>query len=566
MQKSFDPDPVNCSDLFSSEDDLYRIPRYQRPYSWEESHLRQLFDDLYEAWQTERDAPYFLGSVIVVGEEGENRLSILDGQQRITTLTITYAVLNDRYSEFLEETNQRLAESRIREKDLQKPRLRSDKQADLERSVIDQVRLDEENRYTNAADVVIDELDGKFGEGYKELDDFFNYLDKNVEMIKIFTNDLGHAVRLFQTINTRGKDLTVSDLTKSYLLSHLEDDEDKDDVIEVWQEITGMLDDDYEKLDDILGMYRLYLQVRKAKKSAYEELKGEFEGRNPKDDARDIRDFVDCYLEVENARDRWTFMLDNLTHDLYWRTILVTARKEEVDYYDDLKEALVAFYYSYWIGDYTAEKIKLPSIDLLDKVKSGASFEEIQDFISETRKGHRIQSRVQDELNDSNVFEERWHKRLLIAIEYLMSTPQKIEKIDPGSGLHREHVLPKSFESAKNKHTYWGEKFEDIEAERLKNSLGNLVPLQYDLNSAAAQRPFPQKVNIYKGEEDHEKSSFDLTLRVADRDLFSDWNPQSIQQNKEFLLEKSAELLDLPVESIMESSNGRSVQDRQASE
>lgn len=547
MQKSFDPDPVNCSDLFSNEEDLYRIPRYQRPYSWEETHIRQLFDDLFEAWQTERDAPYFLGSILLVGEDNFDRLSILDGQQRITTLTILYAVLNDQFNEYLKETNKRLVQSRIIEKDLQKPRLRSDKQADFERSVIDEVRLNEENRYTRAADIVMSELEDKFGDDYYDLDDFFKYIDKNVEMIKIYTSDLAQAVRLFQTINTRGKDLTVSDLTKSYLLSNLEDDEDKDDVIEVWQELTGKVDDDYDQLDDILGMYRLYLREAKATESVYEELKHEFEGINSKDIVRDIRDFVAMYNEIENQRDRWIFMLDNLTHELYWKTILITAKKDGIDYFDELKKELVGFYYSYWIGDYTAEKIKLPSISILEKVKGGESLEEVTEYIDEKREDHNISSRVRDQLNSDDVYGERWHKRLLIAIEYLLSTPQKIEKIDPGSDLHREHVLPKEFETAKVSYTYWADNFDDLEAKRMKHSLGNLIPLQYDLNSAAAQKPFPQKVKIYKGDSDWERSSFDLTLRLTESDNYTDWTPEAIQDNREFLIEKAAKLMRLPV-------------------
>lgn len=557
MQKSFLPDSVKCRELFDDEEDLYRIPRYQRPYSWDEEHISQLLDDLYEAWTKEPKSPYFLGSIIVVNETGKDRLSILDGQQRVTTLTIIYAVLNDRFNDRLSDINQKLVRSRIIEKDLDKPRLRSDKQADFERSVLDQLQLDENNRYTNAANIVIDNLEDRFGDTTGNLDDFFHFIDRKIELIRIRTSDLTHAVRLFQTINTRGKDLTVSDLTKSYLLSNLEDDEDKDDVIEVWQELTGVLDDDYDLLDDILGMYRLYLQEAKAKESAYVELKTEFEGQNPKDLVRDIRDFVTTYMEIENARDRWIFMLDNLTHELYWKTILIAAKKDGVDYYDQLKEDLVAFYYSYWIGDYTAEKIKIPSITILEKVKNQDDLADIERFMAEKRNADNIADRVRDELNGDNVYDERWHKRLLIAIEYLLSTTQKIEKIDPGKNLHREHVMPKEYKSAKISHRYWAKKFDDAEAERLKNTLGNLVPLQYDLNSSAAQKAFPEKAKIYKGEVDGKpQSSFDLTLRIADRDKYDQWTAEAIKDNRDFLLKKSAELLHLSIEDIKPANEG----------
>lgn len=551
MQRSFTPDSVKCRDLFDSEEDLYQIPRYQRPYSWEKQHIDQLIDDLYESWSADEDSPYFLGSVILVKEGNGDRFNILDGQQRLTTLTIFYAVFKDYFEEYLNERNSSRVKGRVNERDLNKARLQTNKQADLEKSVLRTLRLDEKNRYTAAAKHLVNGIEEKFGDQSDQLNDFFEYVDQNVELIRITSDDLAHAVRLFQTINTRGKDLTVSDLTKSYLLSNLEDNEDKDAVIEVWQEITGMVDDDYAELDDILGMYRLYLQEGKAQESVYEELKQEFEGRDPKTIVRDIRSFVEKYMGIENASDRWIFMLDNLTHELYWKTILISAKKEGIEYYDDLKEELTAFYYSYWIGDYTAEKIKLPSIEILELVKREAGFNDVQQFIDEKRASDNISNRVRDQLHSENVYGERWHKRLLIAIEYLMSTPQKIEKIDPGSGLHREHVLPKKFESAKKSHEYWGEKFEDIEARRLKNSLGNLVPLQYDLNSAAAQKRFRDKVEIYEGEKNREKSSFDLTLRISSE--YSDWSPETIQDNQRFLLERSARLMRLPLEELTET-------------
>lgn len=534
------------------EDDLYQIPRYQRPYSWDKSHIQQLVDDLYESWSEDRDSPYYLGSVILVKEDGDSRYDILDGQQRLTSLIILYAIFSDHFMEHLSEKNKRRVNSRVHENALEKPRLRTSKQTDLEQSVLESIDLDEENRYTKAAEILIDCLESKFGDSNEDLNDFFEFIDQNIELIRIVSDDLAHAVRLFQTINTRGKALTVSDLTKSYLLSNLEDDEDKDDVIEVWQEITTKVDDDYDTLDSILGMYRLYLQQSKAQETRYQELKSEFEGKNPKEIVTDIRDFVANYNEIEDSGSKEIFILENLSHTLYWKTILIAAKKDEVDYFEDLRDELIGFYYSYWIGDYTSEKIKIPSIKILTLLRNEASLEEIRDYISSKRKRDNIPERVQDGLYSDNVYgDEKWHKSLLIAIEYGLSDSQKVEKIKKrGGGLHIEHVLPKSYKSTMEKYEYWEEKFSKEEASQLKNTLGNLVPLQYDLNSAAAQKPFDQKASIYRGEKDWPRSSFDLALRVAHGD-YGDWSPEAIDSHRDYLIEKTAELLNLPVESIL---------------
>ncbi|MFC7236959.1 DUF262 domain-containing protein [Saliphagus sp. GCM10025317] len=552
MQHSFNPDPVKCRDLFDGEDDLYQIPRYQRPYSWERSHIEQLVDDLYESWNEDRDSPYYLGSVILVKEDSDSRYDILDGQQRMTSLIILYAIFNDHFYDHLSDRNKRRVRGRVHEQALEKPRLRTSKQTDLEQSVLKSIDLDEKNRYTEAAETLIDCLDDKIGDRHENLDDFFEFIDQNIELIRIISDDLAHAVRLFQTINTRGKDLTVSDLTKSYLLSNLEDDEDKDDVIDVWKEITTKVDDDYDTLDSILGMYRLYLQQSKAQETRYQELKSEFEGQNPKKIVNDIRDFVDNYNQIENSGSKEIFVLENLSHTLYWKTILIAAKKDGIDYFDELRDELIGFYYSYWIGDYTSEKIKIPSINILTLLRDEASLEEIQEYIESKRKRDNIPERVRDGLYSDNVYgDEKWHKSLLIAIEYSLSDSQKVEQIEKrGGGMHIEHVLPKSYGSAMEKYDYWKDNFSREEASQLRNTLGNLIPLQYDLNAKAAQKPFGEKAAIYQGERGKPRSSFDLALRVARGD-YGDWSPEAIETHRDYLIEESAYLLNLPTDSIL---------------
>ena len=84
----------------------------------------------------------------------------------------------------------------------------------------------------------------------------------------------------------------------------------------------------------------------------------------------------------------------------------------------------------------------------------------------------------------------------------------------------------------------------------MRNTLGNLIPLQYDLNAKAAQKPFDEKAAIYQGERNKPRSSFDLALQVAHGD-YGDWSPEAIEAHRNYLIERSAELLNLPVDSIL---------------
>ncbi|MBQ9635940.1 MAG: DUF262 domain-containing protein, partial [Acidaminococcaceae bacterium] len=80
--------------IFSSDFEYY-IPPYQRPYAWTEAETGTLFDDLYEFYQTETNDNYFLGSVVLIKNENERHSDVIDGQQRITTLSILFSALSN---------------------------------------------------------------------------------------------------------------------------------------------------------------------------------------------------------------------------------------------------------------------------------------------------------------------------------------------------------------------------------------------------------------------------------------------------------------------------------------
>lgn len=80
------------SKIFSKEFNYY-IPAYQRPYAWTEEETETLFDDLLDFYQTEKVDNYFLGSIVLIKDEDKPKADVIDGQQRLTTLTILIAVI-----------------------------------------------------------------------------------------------------------------------------------------------------------------------------------------------------------------------------------------------------------------------------------------------------------------------------------------------------------------------------------------------------------------------------------------------------------------------------------------
>ena len=71
-----------------------KIPEYQRPYKWRKEHVIQLLDDLYENIYLKNDSIYRVGSIIIHDDNKTQTKNIVDGQQRLTTLSMILFFLN----------------------------------------------------------------------------------------------------------------------------------------------------------------------------------------------------------------------------------------------------------------------------------------------------------------------------------------------------------------------------------------------------------------------------------------------------------------------------------------
>lgn len=182
-----------------------RIPNYQRPYSWEVSIALQLVDDLSEAFQdTDRkDTSYVLGAVIL-HEDGKH-LNVVDGQQRLLTLRMILAAL-DPINHQISLTSNRDTPVVLVWMELQK-RLSS--------------------------------LENK-----KE---FLGFICKKCQLVRIVTDDIDEAFRVFDSQNYRGKPLAPHDLLKAYHLREMRDESAamKVAVVEAWESVR---DEDLDRL------------------------------------------------------------------------------------------------------------------------------------------------------------------------------------------------------------------------------------------------------------------------------------------------------------------------------
>ncbi len=209
------------------------MPDYQREYIWGEREVEQLLDDVHAEFQANHggDSEYFVGSIVVCpGRDGV--LELIDGQQRTTTAYLFLCALRDHLAG-LQQTIQaidpqlRAVYTDDQGRDVPRYRLAlqyADSGDILERvaaggidleSIPDRTRSVENIK--NAYRVIRTFLAQQFAEDAPEARRFYAFFTKRVKLIRIGTQSVAHALKIFETINDRGKGLDAMDLLKNLM-------------------------------------------------------------------------------------------------------------------------------------------------------------------------------------------------------------------------------------------------------------------------------------------------------------------------------------------------------------
>lgn len=202
-------------DIFQN---AYSIPIYQRAYAWTEKEINTLIDDVYDYYQRENNQNYYIGS-LVIHSDTDDVTSVIDGQQRLTTLSLLICYLKNesQYSDLASNLDVSLNfESRKRSTDIfrtLKNKNSFEKILDLDNELVDGYRVIRKKFLEKDSSTHSD----KFDEGY------FKYLLENVILIKNELpkdTDLNHY---FEIMNNRGEQLEKHEIVKAYLLGLLPD-------------------------------------------------------------------------------------------------------------------------------------------------------------------------------------------------------------------------------------------------------------------------------------------------------------------------------------------------------
>jgi len=271
-----------------SDDYVFTIPGYQRPYSWGKEHAQELLDDLLGALADSPEkladaTPYFLGSIVLIKDETSPVATVVDGQQRLTTLTLLLAAIRatvrseevqtgitKRIYEHGDVVSNTSARYRLTLRDRDRDFFREYVQHEdglYTLTVLNSKLPDAQSRLRANAGIF---MDGLSQLAQAQLVRLVQFIITRCYLVTVATPDLDSAYRIFGVLNSRGMDLSATDILKADIVGGLALDL-RDSYTQKWEDAEESLGRD--EFGDLFGHIRMVYRKAKPQGTLLREFK-----------------------------------------------------------------------------------------------------------------------------------------------------------------------------------------------------------------------------------------------------------------------------------------------------
>ena len=482
--------------LFSESDTVFSIPVYQRDYNWQEKQCQRLFKDILQTGKNEKVSSYFLGSIVYIHDGiygvGEKEFHVIDGQQRMTTLTLLFLAIYFKLK------------GTILAKDADKIYNQYVVNPYSEKEIKLKLLPPEENLY------ILNKIShNKFNEleAFQDRNMLKNYLFFEKELETLSFEDMKHLSngiekliyidialekgkddpqKIFESLNSTGLDLSQGDLIRNYILMDLERGEQNRIYKEIWIPIENncKVSDGSEITSYVSDFIRDYLTLKTEKISSkpkvFETFKAYYEKEND-EKLEDMKKYSEAYsyiikpsLEKDKDIQRELDYLKSLDKTVI-NTFLIGVLK---DYKDNILEKdellnILILLQSYLWRRYITEK----PTNALNKIfqgmygkisRSGNYYENLVDVLM--AEDFPTDEELESALKLKNVYKD---KEKLNYVFKKLENYNHNELIDfENEKITIEHIFPQKPNKA------WKENYSDNELEQMisfKDTISNLT-------------------------------------------------------------------------------------------
>lgn len=532
--KDFDANTTPIGKILD-QNSFFRVPSYQRPFSWDDDQFADLIDDLALA---PRDKDYFLGTIVLhrVGEDGN--YDIVDGQQRLTSIVILLACLRDRIDS--EKHKSAIQSKLIQNENVvdgipQKDRLEvKDVKPFRDRITtvggtllpLDAVTPTEpERRYLKAIEI--------FGSKILELtqverEALVQFISQKCVVVFLSTTTFDDAFRLFTVVNDRGKQLRRIDVLKSLNISPdvVAKDTVREKLARDWENLENEVGEGV--FESVFHLWRLILLKDKPQGDLVKEFQDRIFGKQLQKGGKfilGIFEFVNLYRSAFLERDvinedglernkfrSLMFCMDTEFKASEWRAcVLLFLKKFEGNGIYRFCLAIEKQYLELWAGATRKDERYEVYAGILGRIESAKTVDEAINAIKFDSK--KILAMVQNK----NLYGAGYCRYVLLRLE-LLASEHDVEKSVLAKSI--EHVLPQKPEIGSE----WLKVHDITKIGTYVNSVGNLVLLSKGKNSSASNLEFAEKKTKYLKPR---VSDYPRSIQILEEDS---WTPGVIEK------------------------------------
>lgn len=500
-----------------SPDFEYTIPQYQRPYSWTKDESGLLFEDLKDAYRSVPDENYFIGSLVLIKNEKSPRADVVDGQQRLTTLTILIAAIikcfkTEKYkNSFIpylkqpEDFARNLAEHprlnvRSKDKDFFNSYILN---YDFDR--LPEVRIDPKKESVKNLKQNAELLYAKLQKHFTSETDllkFGQFLINNCRLVVVTSENQESASRIFSVLNSRGLDLLPTDILKAEIIEKIPLDE-QDEYTRRWELWEENLSRD--GFVELFSHIRMIYAKNKAIKSILEEFRMHVV-KKMSDEKSLINNVIGPMANAfdtiinENYKSNKPVFDKQINNSLFWLNQIDVS---------DWKPVALAFYTKHsnepeYLNWFFKKLERLAAVLFITAASTQERITRFAEVLEEIEKSKDTYQQpliaielTDDEKNEAlqvlncDIYDKLTWMRCKYIVMRLNSFVSDVEISYMPNILSIEHVLPQTMNDD------WKKNWAENEHNEWINKIANLVLLNRRKNSQAQNYSFEQKKEKY---------------------------------------------------------------------
>ncbi|GAA8348653.1 DUF262 and DUF1524 domain-containing protein [Helicobacter pylori] len=293
------------------------IPIYQRVYSWEKEQCKQLWDDIVKTGGDDKMDGHFIGSILYVLDgitHSDNALLIIDGQQRLTTITLLLTALRDHWSDKRKEIEDHYLINSDKDGDEKFRLILSESDKDTLLSLIDK----DKRKPSEPSSKIMENFklfEEWVSKNTNELETIFKGLEKLMIVYIALKKGKYDPQLIFESMNSKGIELTQTDLIRNYIVMETEIEKQEGFYNKYWR----AMEEEFKQNKKLFDRFvRHYLTIK----------------------TREIPNINKVYVALKDYRQKEGIGIEDLLKDLqkYCRYFCQIAFKKESD--KDLNKAL----------------------------------------------------------------------------------------------------------------------------------------------------------------------------------------------------------------------------------